>query len=971
LDWEFDRAVQRDAGVQAYIETVRRVSLDDVFGAWWSSIPRTPNDDERDRVLAVTVWVRNKQKNQPGLVKRVLCMDGGTLVLVPFGEAVLGAPFATDSRRFFYPDALPVADRYVLFEVGSSEADWRSFFEAADPRLRGPFRLRRTIEEYTRHQLSTALQGYTPPQTKTVTIRAMWQGIRFSSDNYLLVDAELPTELSTVLAGSMSRESARAVREWLDEARQALVVDQKRRVVYVPYYSSSPTSTQTMIPASWVTQLQSAAWLYGLDGTGPWTPEQVLAKPDPARPDAVVADLPRELATVLLQCGLGFGTAVPDVVLVERLRREGPSADLGRVIELVELAVANTSGDEQARAGLVLVCRSVALVPVPKMVVLVDGATRVCGDRLVVRSGRGADLGGWLLSTDALSKDGSEHAQYARLFDLFAEVFDIPQVPTGWQALSFLEWVWSSRPEAESVRRLLPRLYRLVADELAAGGLADEWGSARGRAMVYVASRRWVRVLSEDLYLDDLGEDRLKGLVGGLLLATPGHLGESPEDQRRVAGLLGVRLLSTRFTLELRPEGERSLPDGWLSSLQSIVDLAYAFGRDENEEETTPVLPDFRYYARLERSLIDGGAVTHSWEVRAARDGAIVLLSGEPREFMADLCRVVLHWAGLSGRRDLGDLAPTLTQLIGYVGSPGFAQRLEDVRLERGMTTAPPPPQPPPPAPTPTSSEPTDGTALGPSSPHPPGENSGPVNGGPATTGDGPNQGGQDGGQGPQPGPGGGEQPGGESGAGGASGPSGGWTAADRERRLRSLRKKRAELDAQEKQLLATGPLPPEEPDLGPGDGEGAKKEFGTDVPYRDAVVAFELANGRYAELLEAKQPGRDIDSYDRPLDDPARLLVRCIEVKGHGNEWTDDETVELSDRQFLDAINKRADGMAIAADFDYWLYVVERQKDGTLHVIPIRNPARRAAMFEFRAGTWRAMAERDERDDDYDGTDA
>lgn len=966
LDWEFDRSVLRDAGVQSYLASVRRESLDELFGKWWDFLPRAVDDEACERVLAVTSWVRNKQKQRQGLVKRVLVVDGPGLSLVGFAEAVLAAPYASPARGVFYPAVPPVSDRYLSFEPGSSEASWRSFFEEASGALRGPLRLARSVQKLTKHDLSKALPGYTPPSHRTVLMRASWEGNSFTSDNYLLVDHGLPEELTRVLGGVISREVSASIAAWLDENRQVLLSEPKMRVMYVPYNSSAVSRSTTGVSSSWVTLLQRTAWLYAADESGPYTPDQVLARVDMARPDAPVAALPAGLLKTLADCGVTFGTTVPDVLSVERLRREGPSAALGRLIELVGQAVGDTSGDGQARAELVVVCRSVALVPVPKGLVLVDGASRVCGDRFVVRSARGADLGGWLLSTDALSKDGSEHALYERLFELFGNVFDIPQVPTGLQALSFLAWVWGSQPDAESVRRLLPRLYRLVAEDVAAGGLSTEWGRARGRAMVYVASRRWVSVLSEDLYLDDLGEDRLKGLVGGLLLATPGHLGESPEDQRRVAGLLGVRLLSTRFTLELRPEGERSLPDGWLSSLQSIVDLAYAFGRDENEEVTTPVLPDFRYYARLEKSLLDGGAVTHSWEVRAARDGARVLLSGEPREFMADLCRVVLQWAGLSGRRDLDDLAPTLTQLIGYVGSPGFAQRLDDVRFERGMTTPPPAPPGPAPTPAPAPPGPTDGPVPGPSGPMPTGDSPAPGDGGAGTTGDGTQQGGHAGGQGPKPAPGGGEETGGESGAGGAPGPSGGWTAGDRERRLRSLRKKKAELDAQEKELLGTGPLPPEEPEPGPGDGEGAKREFGTDVPYRDAVVAFELANGRYAEVLDAKQPGRDIDSYDRPLDDPARLLVRCIEVKGHGNAWTDDETVELSDRQFLDAFNRRTDGVAVTADFDYWLYVVERQNDGTLHVIPIQNPSRRAAKFEFRAGTWRAMAEEDGREDGH-----
>ena len=172
------------------------------------------------------------------------------------------------------------------------------------------------------------------------------------------------------------------------------------------------------------------------------------------------------------------------------------------------------------------------------------------------------------------------------------------------------------------------------------------------------------------------------------------------------------------------------------------------------------------------------------------------------------------------------------------------------------------------------------------------------------------------------------------------------------------MRKRRDELNRQEKELLGVGPIPPEELDREPTDGGERHGKFGSDIPYRQAVVDFERANGRYAEAKDTDQPGFDIDSFDRPLDDPARRLVRRIEVKGHGCPWIDDETVELSDRQFLDAEKKRAEGVAVAEDFDYWLYVVERPDDASLHVLPIRNPSRCAAKFEFRAGTWRALAE-------------
>ena len=60
------------------------------------------------------------------------------------------------------------------------------------------------------------------------------------------------------------------------------------------------------------------------------------------------------------------------------------------------------------------------------------------------------------------------------------------------------------------------------------------------------------------------------------------------------------------------------------------------------------------------------------------------------------------------------------------------------------------------------------------------------------------------------------------------------------------------------------------------------------------------------------------------------------------------------------DALAGRLDhGECVAVDFDYWLYVVETGANG-LRILPIRNPARRAAKFEFRGGMWRTEVDED-----------
>jgi hypothetical protein len=453
-----------------------------------------------------------------------------------------------------------------------------------------------------------------------------------------------------------------------------------------------------------------------------------------------------------------------------------------------------------------------------------------------------------------------------------------------------------------------------------------------------VVNRKWASVGTNQLFLDDLGDDRLKGLTGGLLLATPGHLGQTRDEQYRVADLLGIRRISSRFTVSLVFGELKSLPESWNRALESIMDLLYSYAQEDDAANVPTTRPSFEHFGHVKKELLDDGVPIGSWNVYAARDAGRICIAGPPDDFAADLCRVLLQWAGLANRRDLDELAPRLTQLIGWVDRPEkFGPQLQELRARRGLV---PPQQFPTQLPsasdnttTTSVAEQQDQTALsGPESPTPPTRNAPTFSGATASSG----------------------QPADETAtaAGNSEVPpqSGGYTTHDREARLQSLRK-------QVKELLGVGAVP-KEPETDTDDTVGQSKPFGSDVAYRQAVVDFEGEAGRYAETKDAGQPGYDIDSFDRPLKDASRRLVRRIEVKGHGCDWTDDETVEVSDRQFLDAVGRKVDNAILSEEFDYWLYVVERRQDGMLHVIPIRNPAKRAAKFEFRVATWRELAE-------------
>jgi hypothetical protein len=141
-------------------------------------------------------------------------------------------------------------------------------------------------------------------------------------------------------------------------------------------------------------------------------------------------------------------------------------------------------------------------------------------------------------------------------------------------------------------------------------------------------------------------------------------------------------------------------------------------------------------------------------------------------------------------------------------------------------------------------------------------------------------------------------------------------------------------------------------------------REFRSDKKYRQAVLEFEESEGRFPIEKPEDQFGHDIDSFTHEEGQPDRQLIRRIEVKGKGVRWETDQAVEMSDRQFTDAFNRKVEDSApVAKDFDYWLYVVEEDGQEKLTVLPIRNPARQAARYELRGGTWRHLAEYRETD--------
>ena len=137
--------------------------------------------------------------------------------------------------------------------------------------------------------------------------------------------------------------------------------------------------------------------------------------------------------------------------------------------------------------------------------------------------------------------------------------------------------------------------------------------------------------------------------------------------------------------------------------------------------------------------------------------------------------------------------------------------------------------------------------------------------------------------------------------------------------------------------------------DLGnSGDDSPAGGDLGDEL-YRKVAMQFERESSRVPTLGNPDQAGWDIKSEDQRTKE-----VRLIEVKGRGRKWDHDEVVEVSRAQ----VRKAFQSMDTLEEYSWYLYVVEKNADGTFRVLPIPNPVGLAAKWMMSGGAWRMVAE-------------
>jgi len=960
-----------------FLERCPQVLLEKVVLDWWDSIPGGPTEVEVDQVIALTRWVFEKQPTRTSLVKRLLCRSGETLQLLPPGECLLADPYGPPHRQQLFEGMPRVAADYV--RRGQDFEEWRKFLEGLEDCPQGAFRLTALVVAEDCTGLAGRFPGLRPPG-----IRSRWQQsvacpLRLTQPAatvdvavgwYYLVDTQLPSNWSPSTTPLPGFGVARS--RWLAEGLAALRYYAKLRILYVRQGSSGvnnePVDHEETGP-QWVHQLSDQSWVPVKGATTGYRPADVLGSDDPARPEALVADLSRELVSVLEDAGVRFGANVPDLPVVGRLKAEGRSLPLPRLLKAIQDAAAQTKDNPGERTQLLRVFAETPLAPSSPG----DGSPRVSSSRLVRRAGTGSahsSLGGWVVSIENFETGTIER----QILDLMDALVGLPTTTTAVQALEYLRDVWRRQPSSEDVRRNLPLAYGYVLEQVETdAGFAGSWSEALAEARVYArvaTSRAWHR--AHEVVFNDLASvlpPNAAELSRRLPpVAASGHLGSTSAAQETVAALLSLPLLSQRVTVEHHYTNARPVSKAVVASLRDVRAIIEAVRSDtssmedsEDDDEARDLsanslpLPEALLVDGLSRDIVLDQEPVIRQALFGAWDGARLLLSGTPVEFAGDLAASLVELWHLSQRAEL--VAQMAAALVLADDRQAFEGALRRMRLRVGLETA---------SDARFGSTGADLGQEGTRSAALPekGTEPGDTELTPASTGSG-------GGQGPKGAPLQGLEDVGEAGSqhsgqsreqGPPVLPAGSSRTNsecesndvpnDRGSGSYSMDRAAGMKQYHEEQLrrLLVGEA------LRDANLEGPSRTAvrRTDEEYREAAMEFERTEGRYPVPGAETQAGFDIESYESAPDNPDSRVARRIEVKGRSAAWAADEMVSLSQRQFNDALRHDAE----ASGWDYWLYVVTDEGQGRYVVTPLRNPARSTAQHAFRADIWKTAAD-------------
>lgn len=703
VDWKFQQHVQ-DSYTKAnkFFKEIRQLGIDEWTDCWWDNLSTENLEPQTiDEIINFTCHVCKNYANSQNWIKKVLCENSDAQPrLLPLQDTLLADPYTESHRRVYFSDLPVISSKYYEYD---STADWKTFFDSCKPSPQGKLRLYYKSKIEKRWEFFKHFGGELPEQRSSYIRLNVFGSVEIANDEFGIIDFTFDNKLKQTLFEVRNDTQLKKLLPWLLEDIGYFEMCKEVRIYYIPYFSSE----EKLLPNDWVPEwiklLRDNPWLFSTDNRGPFKPADILAAYDAARPDApVVPSIPERLVRIFAKHNIVFGSAIPKPGPIRELQVHGHSWSVEKVSETIAEILEDAATTEEDRQNLANLLMNEPLLPLPSDIHLADRLIRVSLNRIVKRAGQKNrnDLG-WVVAEQELRTQ----TEYERFFTLVEPIISTPEHLTGDQVIDFLQWIWKTEPETETVRKALPLAYSYIIEDCAQNPEIEvRWNLLLDTAKVFTLGGNWAKVSDgPGVFFDDIGFPNYN-VIPKTRRVTPSHLGSNnkPDTQKAAAALLNVLLLSEKYELVAVEGDELPIPSEWNRNFATLyVVLAELLRQnkstDEDDDDETSaesaVLPDkrspltLRLVSKLENVARkkETAEIIDSKALSATLEGSVAIVSGEPDDFAPELCMLMFQYFNAARRQNLVPITNQVTLLLSHIGDKKYLERLNKFTKKHGL----------------------------------------------------------------------------------------------------------------------------------------------------------------------------------------------------------------------------------------------------------------------------------------------
>jgi len=667
-----------------FMNLIKMTPLEELARKWLAATSNEYlNNEQIINIVKFTKWTRTTQLYRQNVITHVLVTKkDNTISLIPTSEALLADPYAGKHRRLMFPDHSIICDDYYKSDMADPN-DWRAFFEGLQNRPKGAFSVFYKVSEIPEDSKNIKKWFGGNRSLRRTFIEKKWKNFKITNKCFYLLDGIIP-EIDELRGDSI--KSAAFVK-WIEENPGILSQNRFKILGYIPAYNSDVWEKVLSEPMSWVQQLSDNAWIPAND-EALYKPEDILTEYDKGRPHAPYAKLSTDLIKVLSEARIEFGSNVPKAAALTRLIYEAPTAKVERLVELLEKAIREVSDNPEDKQRLAIFLREQLTIPLPEGERTCDGMITIPFKRIVEHAGSGksrrSDLMKWVVSRDHYHS----RPQILQAIEITEDFLNcrLPLTTDYEQTLSFLKWVWATRPPADQVRTHLRSAYDYILQDIDTDAHEKMWAEAATEAHVFTSKKRWRPATT--VYFDDIQRTSLLNNIESFEIATQGHLGSDPSTFLKVARLLKLKPLSERIRIEVKLGDEAPLPMHWARNFERIASAVESYMRtntsdDEDEKSDQYMIPKttIKRVKRIHRAIYDDEVLINEREDNCDydKDNNIIYVQGEPFEFVSRLCEMIVDIWRLTAR---GLLVAKITALLLLIDNDSiFSKGLKELNV--------------------------------------------------------------------------------------------------------------------------------------------------------------------------------------------------------------------------------------------------------------------------------------------------